>query len=121
MLAYEVYINGQKKCTAGISGPCVLTACLSWVLREPSERKLKRKELNLGVGGLVSRSDEFLEWLQRDMQPGDEVTIRIIETAKVDKPKKRRRQRATPAQIKLRKQAHVRQLAKELGWKIQTK
>jgi hypothetical protein len=93
---------------------------LCWVLREPKSRRGKRQELNLGVGGLVSRSDEFLEWLQRDLQPGDEVTIRIIEAAKVDKPKKRRRQRATPTQIQRRKQALIKRLAKELGWKVQT-
>ncbi len=120
MLAFEIYINGKKKCTAGIRGPCALTAALSWVLRERAAPGRKRKELNLGVGGLVSRSDEFLQWLQSDVQPGDEVSIRIVEAAKVDKPKKRWRQRATPAQIKRRKQAHVRRLARELGWKIQT-
>jgi len=68
----------------------------------------------------MGSSDEFLEWLQRDLQPGDEVMIRIIEAAKVDKPKKRRRLQATPAQIRRRKQAMVRRLAKEVGWKIQT-
>jgi flagellar basal body L-ring protein FlgH len=93
---------------------------LCWVLREPKSRCGKRKELNLGVVGLVSRSDESLEWLQRDLQPGDEVTIRIIEAAKVDKPQKRRRQRATATQIQLRKQALIKRLAKELGWKVQT-
>ena len=45
--------------------------------------------------------------------------IRIIEAAQVDKPKTRRRLRATPAQIKQRKQASLRRLAKEVGWKIQ--
>ena len=120
MLAFEVYINGKKRCTAGIRGPCVLTAALCWVLRGRTSRGRKRKELNFGVGGLVSRSDEDLQWLQRDVQPGDEVTIRIIEAAKVDKPKKRRRQRATPAQIQARKQALVLRLAKEIGWKVQT-
>jgi len=121
MLAFEIYINGEKKCTAGIAGPAVLTAVVTWVLRSPAERRLRRKELNLGVGGLVSHSDEFRDWLQRDLRVGDEVTVRIIETATVDKPRKRRRIRATPAQIRQRKQAHLKRLAKELGWKIQTK
>lgn len=119
MLAFEIHINGKRKCTAGIRGPCVLTASLCWVLREPKSRGGKCKELNLGMSGLVSRSEEFVEWLQRDLQPGDEVTIRIIETAKVDKPKKKCRERATPAQIRRRKQALVTRLAKELGWKVQ--
>ena len=121
MLAFEVHVNGKKRCTAGIHGPCVLSACLSWALREPKSRRGKRKELKLGVGGLVSHSDEYLEWLSRDVQPGDVVTIRIIEVANVDKPKKSRRQRATPTQIQRRKQALIKRLAKELGWKVQTR
>ena len=120
MLAFEVYINGKKRCIAGIRGPCALTAALCWVVREPGSR-LKRRELTFGVAGLASRSDEDLQWLQREVQPGDEVTIRIIETAKVDKPKTKRRLRATPAQVRSRKQAYLRKLAKELGWKVQTK
>ena len=121
MVAFEVYINGKKRCTAGIRGPCALTASLTWVLGGPKSRRAKRKELNLGVGGLVSRSNEYLDWLNCDLQPGDEMTIRIIEAAEVDKPKKRRIQRKTPAQILLIKQAHVRRMAKDFGWKIQTK
>jgi hypothetical protein len=120
MIAFEIYINGKRTCTAGIGGPCALTACLSWVQREPKSPHGKRKELNFGVGGLVSPSKEFFEWMQRDLQTGDEVTIRIIEAAKVDKPKRKRMKRATPAQIKSRKQALVRRMAKEVGWKIQT-
>ena len=99
----------------------MLTAALTWVLRKPAERRLRRKELHLGVGGLVSHSDHFLDWLQRDLRPGDEVTVRIIEAATVDKPKKRRRVRATPAQMRRNKQLHLRRLAKELGYKIQIK
>src|SRR5262249_25236336 len=45
MIAFEVQINGQQKCTAGIAGPRVLTAALTWVLRNPAERRLRRKEL----------------------------------------------------------------------------
>jgi|SRR5436190_7029967 len=115
MLAFEVYINGKKRCTAGIRGPGVLTASLCWVLRELKSRRGKRKELKLGVGGLVSHSDEDLEWLSRDLQPGDEVTIRIIEAAKVDKPKKTRRQRVSATQIQRRKQTLIKRLAKEFG------
>ncbi len=45
------------------------------VLREHASRSRKRKELILGVSGLVSRSDEFLDWLQRDLQPGGSYAI----------------------------------------------
>src|SRR5262245_44406750 len=121
MIAFEVYINGKKRCTAGIAVPCVLTAALSWVLRNPAVRGLRSKGMLFGVGGLIRRSDPHLDWSQADLAPGEEVTARIVEATRVDKPKRRRRWRATPAQIRRRKQLHLRRLAKELGWKIQTK
>jgi flagellar basal body L-ring protein FlgH len=120
MLAFEIQINGKKRCTAGLGKPGVLTAALSWVLRTPEGRRRQSEELNLGVCGLVSRSDEDLVWLQRAMRLGDEVTIRIVEVADADTPKKRRRDRATPAQILRRRKAFLRRLAKEFGWKIVT-
>jgi len=30
MIAFEVHVNGKKKCTAGIVGPAVLTAVVTW-------------------------------------------------------------------------------------------
>jgi hypothetical protein len=121
MLAFEVHINGKRKCIAGIGAPGVLTATLTWVLRKKEGRRRKSEELELGIGGLLSRTDEFLEWLQRDMRLGDEVAIRIVEVADSDKPKKRRRTKSTPAQLLRRKQAFLRRMAKEFGWKIVTR
>jgi hypothetical protein len=118
MLAFEIHINGKKRCVAGIGKPGVVSTVLSWVLRAPEGRGRQSEELSLGVGGLVSRSDEDLVWLQRDMRLGDEVTIRIVEVRAADKPKKRRRDRATPAQILRRRKAFLRKMAKEFGWKI---
>ena len=121
MLAFEIHINGKKRCIAGIGKPGVLTAALCWVLRPPAGRRRQREELNLGVGGLVSHSDEDLEWLQRAMQLGDEITIRIVEVRAADTPKKRRRDKATPAQVLRRKKAFLRRMAKEFGWKLVTR
>jgi hypothetical protein len=91
MVAFEVRINGRKKCIAGIGEPGVVSIALAWVLRETAGRRRRREELTLGVAGLVSRTDESLEWLQRALHSGDEVTIRIIGTSDADPPKKRRR------------------------------
>jgi hypothetical protein len=120
MLAFEIHINGKKRCVAGIGKPGVISTALSWVLREPEGRGRRSEKLELGVAGLISRTDEDLVWLQRAMRLGDEVTIRIIEVAAADTPKKRRRDRATPAQILRRKKTFLRRLAKEFGWKIVT-
>jgi hypothetical protein len=121
MLAFEIHINGKKRCIAGMDKPGVVTAALSWVLRAPEGRRRPREELSLGVGGLVSHSDEDLVWLERAMQLGDEITIRIVEVRAADAPKKRRRDRATPAQVLRRKKAFLRKMAKEFGWKLVTR
>jgi hypothetical protein len=121
MLAFEIHVNGKKRCIAGIGQPGVLTAALSLVFRAPEGRRRQSEELNLGVGGLVSRSDEDLVWLQRAMQLGDGITIRIVEVRAADTPKKRQRDRATPAQVLRRKKAFLRRMAKEFGWKLVTR
>jgi hypothetical protein len=122
MIAFEIHLNGTKKCTAGIGKPGVLSTTLTWVLREPEGRRRKSEKMELGVGGLVSRTDDFLEWLQRDIRLGDEIAIRIVEVANSDAPKTKQRQvMATPAQIRRNKQALIRKFAKEFGWKIVTR
>jgi len=119
MIAFEISLNGKKKCTAGVQGPGVVSACIAWVSRERGGRAHERKELSLGVAGLVTRTDTDLQWLNRKLQLSDEVTIRIVDSAKVDAPKKRTRFRATPEQRRRNQERLVRRLAKELGWKIQ--
>lgn len=119
MIAFEVSVNGKKKCTAGVQGYGVLSACITWVNREHAGPRVKRTELCLGVAGLGSKSETDLEWLSRKLHLQDEVTIRIVDAPKVDVPKKQRRFRATPQQKRRNQERLVRRLAKELGWKIQ--
>ena len=60
MLAFEIQINGKKKCTAGIGEPGVLTTTLTWVLGETETgRRRDRETMVVRVGGLVSRPCEF--------------------------------------------------------------
>ena len=47
---------------------------------------------------------------------GDEVTIRIVDDARVDQPK--RRTANNPKTARSRKEEYVRNLAKELGWTL---
>jgi len=116
MLAYEIYLNGKKKCVAGIDEPGVLTTTLTWVLGEPDGHRSGSEEMEIRVGGLVSRAHEFVEWFRRGVRRGDEIVIRIVETKDVDEPKRKRRE--SPAQRRRQQQAYVRRMAKQFGWKI---
>ena len=119
MLAFEVYVNGKKKCIAGIGEPGVLTATLTWVLGEPDGRRSGNEDMVLSVGGLVSRTDEFVDWFRGGLQQDDEITIRIVQVADADTPKRRRRE--SLAQRRRQQQAYVRRMARQFGWRIQTR
>ena len=117
MLAFEIKINGKKKCVAGISEPGVVTTTLTWVLGQ-ERRRGRSGTMGLRVGGLVSNTNEFLEWYHRRMRRGDQVSIRIVEADEADVPRKRRKESASKKRRRL--QAYVKQMAKKFGWKVVT-
>jgi len=117
MTAIEVHVNGKKQCVAGIARDGVVSAILSWVGRGDEHPELSREDVSLRVGGLDSKRDEHVDWLTRDMAVGDEIVLRIVDVRKLDAPKKERR---PGSDTRRRQKAHVRRMAKQFGWKIQT-
>src|SRR5690348_8439682 len=113
MRAFEVYLNGKRLCLAGIGNDVVLTAIANWVVGQG------RRDMWLSVGGLISPADEHVRWPNWKLRVGDEVKIKICETASADKPKIRYR-RDPGKELKDQKK-YVRTMAKHLGWKIQVK
>ena len=122
MTAFQLHLNGKKVCTAGIGDPGVLSANVTWVRREIENPRTNNaasvdEELTLQVGGLVSETDEHVRWIQRRLKVGDEVCIRIVQTARIDRPRSRqRRDRRKELQSQKR---YVKEMAKRFGWKIQ--
>ena len=123
MIAFEVYLNGKQICTAGISELGVLSANVCWVKRnEKASRgknpRLAKEELKLDVVGLVTPTDEYVRWHdQRPVQIGDEIRIKIVKVDKVDKPSIRKQ--SDPVEDEERRKQYVREMAKQLGWKLQ--
>jgi hypothetical protein len=111
MRAFQVYINGERVCLAGIGDNGVLTAIVSWVVAPD------REEMDLSVGGLISPVKEHVNWTNRHPRVGDEIKIKIIERTSVDKPKSRHRD--DPAKDLEDQKKYVRRMAKQFGWKIQ--
>ena len=120
MIAFNVYLNGKKVCTAGMPDDGVLSADVTWV-RRPEERKLsKREESTLVVGGMITPVEEYVRWVDNHpVRVGDEVRIKIVDAESVDRPHIRKRK--DPAADLRRQKQYVRDMAKTLGWKIQTK
>ncbi len=119
MLAFEVHINGNRRCLAGIEGEGVVSAILSWVGRGHPQRELPKEDVSLRVGGLDSIRREHMDWLEHDLGAGDDVRIRVVDVPKVDRPPKGSRR---PAGDSTRRQkAYIRRMAKQFGWKIVVK
>ena len=110
MWAFQVQLNDAELCTAGIGDDGVLTVILSYVTGRG------KNDLGIDVGGLLSPTQEHVRWRNLRLKVGDEVKVRVIEAAVVDKPRKRWR-RDPGKELKATK-SYVRRKAKELGWGI---
>ena len=104
MIAFEVHLNGRKLCTAGVGDHGVLTTNLAWVCRKGEHTRTRKphsveEEMTLDVGGLITPTEEHVRWQERTVRVGDEVRIKVIEVAAVDRPQ--RRERLTEAKKKL--------------------
>ena len=122
MIAFHVYLNGEKVATAGVGDLGVLSTHVIWVRRQGQHTRAKtpdavEEELTLGVGGLISPTGEDVRWQDaRPVQVGDEVRIKIVELASVDEPSIRKK--SDPVKDEQRRKSYVKEMAKQLGWKL---
>jgi hypothetical protein len=102
MIAFEVKINGKDVCTAGVGEHGVLSAILSWVKRNSTNRPQDlpeelwaEEELEFSVGGLISHDKkdghERVRWIDQSISVGDEIVIRILNQPACDEPYDRKR------------------------------
>jgi hypothetical protein len=96
MIAFEISIDGQKKCTAGVADLGVVSVIASWARRaspdptsgQPTPGSFE-EELTLDVGGLMHDPDGaavHVRWLQQPLSVGQQITLTIVETTHVDPP-----------------------------------
>jgi hypothetical protein len=89
MIGIEVRVNGRLLCTAGCEGGDV------WAEVHVQDRVANLPELPSRLR--VSAIEDFvnLDWPGADaLAPGDEITIRIVESAEVDDPVRNKREDA---------------------------
>ncbi len=101
MLALQVWVNGKKRCTAGIGEAGVLSSILTMNRRRRESPSQSGKTewgnwaITLDVGGLSSTPDqreaEHVHWIGEPLKVGDRVSVRIVEVKRVDAPGKRYR------------------------------
>jgi len=95
MKCFELTINGEKRCIAGVDDG-VLTAMLTYVKRAPEsnersdgQAEAKTESLEFRIGGLQNiepGSSAHVDWLVQDMLVGDEIKIKIIDSRTCDEP-----------------------------------
>jgi hypothetical protein len=106
MMGFEVALNGRALCTAGVGDAGVLTVILSAVFRQ-GEAGREASELTLEVGGFTA--GEHRQWPgAAELSAGDEVVIRVLETAAPDPPA--RVARDDPAVAEARQRAYYERL-----------
>jgi len=96
MVCFEVFLNEQRLCLAGVGEHGLLSAYLSWHSLAPAERAPYQagQGPHLGLivhGGGGSRAGESLHWVEDEVpiEVGNEVKIRIIDAASPDEPRRR--------------------------------
>src|SRR4051794_531028 len=95
MIVFEIELNGQSIARVGTDDLSVLTAIVTAVgkLGPQSQGSTDHESdyhADLSVGGLTGRADasqdEHLDWLKQRLNPGDVVTIKIVESSSADAP-----------------------------------
>jgi hypothetical protein len=92
MIAFEILINEKKELVAGIEDWDFINAIIN------AKRALKANETDefeIRIGGIAQQVEndkiEHLRWGCKTLKLGDTVSIRLIDTNKVDPPIKRYR------------------------------
>ena len=117
MIAFEIYLNDQKLCRAGIGDSGVLSAIVNWSAATMATGA-RNEGLFLNMGGLVTPERKHVSWIdQKPLAVGDRIQVSIVEADSVDEHQ--RRDPAEDARLRQAKEDHVRRSAKELGWKIE--
>jgi hypothetical protein len=99
MIGFEIQLNGQRVCTVGMDQDGAITAIATW-LKRPRDLTLQDpmlagEEITFDVAGSAYNPDnsrDRLKWIGRDLQVGDELHIKVVETSQVDEPELRSRE-----------------------------
>ena len=101
MLCFEVWRNGEKLTTAGVSESGVVSFILNWGGKEPNASSIAASAsgaipgIHCTVGGIDGAShpagDHFVDWYEtQDLKIGDELRVRLLSSDKPDPPKQSR-------------------------------
>jgi hypothetical protein len=111
MRAYEVFLNGNRLCVAGIGRDGYISAYITYQ-SDPNATWIE-------VMGLENRKKLYVRWTKTNLQVGDEVLLKIVDRKSVDKYKVIRRHDEKRDLESMKRD--VREKAKALGLEIREK
>jgi hypothetical protein len=77
MTAFEIYINNELACVAGLNGEGFLTNVLNRIYREDDAHEILHFEV--GGGESISEPKNLKSWVNQNLRIGDEIVIKIRE------------------------------------------
>jgi hypothetical protein len=88
MKAFEVLVNGQRRCVAGVNDPTSvhLSVCFSCTALPDGRRPT---QVDLNISGWDDTTRERLQWKVPSVRARDEILVRIIESNEIDPPNHR--------------------------------
>jgi hypothetical protein len=94
MLAFEVWIDGQRQCLAGVEDWAILSAHVT-ASRSRDQGTSPQDDLEFYVGGMTGDDEtgasHHFRWKRRNLAVGMQVTIQIVEVDRADDPIRRYR------------------------------
>jgi hypothetical protein len=95
----EVLLNGRSVAIAGVEEFGVVSTIVTWVKRRPGkvpdkvrsregfdEAEFLREQCTLEISGLDSVSEKHQGWAREALQPGSEITIRVLGPGEFNPP-----------------------------------
>lgn len=82
MIAFEVFVNGQRICVAGTE--IVTSVGVDWTQRTPDQVRFNVSGIHAGEQG-----EGHVEWPVPNIGVGDEIIIRVLSTDAIDPPTRR--------------------------------
>jgi hypothetical protein len=83
--AFEIQLNGRKLCVAGMRKG-ILGVTINWVARPKRSDEIG----GFAVRGLIDSTKQHVKWARRQLHVGDELRIKLVQNAAVDKPRKQK-------------------------------
>ena len=95
MLAFELFVDDERICLAGMEDWAVMSVILSAVRAQEGSGRPREATLGVSVGGLSEHNAEGVahhaRWARIDLATGSRISVNVVDTDHPDPPARRYR------------------------------